>query len=135
MNTNTFDSHLILHPDNPLCKPYDALKITEIVEIINSQHQPQPQKKRRKRVIKNPCKCKNDTSRLCIACTEKPKDYMCFPCGHVCFCEECFKKFVDPNTYKKSNESDEYISYSYSSISNYCPVCRDYISRIIKIYF
>ena len=127
---NALNSHLILHPDNPLCIPYDAV---EIIGGADSTFKLSSNIKKKKRRIYKPCKCKTDTSKLCIACTEKPKDYMCFPCGHVCFCEDCFKKFTDTNTYK--NSSDDYIPYYYSSISNYCPVCRDYISRIIKIYF
>ena len=129
------NAHLILHPDNPLCIPYES------VEIIGGDESPFKSlsniKKKKKRHIRRPCKCKNDTSKLCIACTEKPKDYMCFPCGHVCFCEDCFKKFVDKDTYRNNDEniSNEYVPYYYSSISNYCPVCRDYISKIVKIYF
>lgn len=153
-HTNTQNTHLILHPNNPLCVPYE-------VEIIggnydsshydsphyDSSHYDSPRydslqlitkklKKKKKRILKKPCKCKTDTSRLCIACTEKPKDYICLPCGHVCFCEECFKKFTNENTYKRNaNDSEDYTYYNYNSISNYCPVCRDYISRIIKIYY
>jgi hypothetical protein len=106
MNPNT--SNLISHP-------FDT------VEIIGYDNVPNKPKKK-KRVLRR-CKCKdmNDANKLCIACTEKVKDYVCYPCGHVCFCEECSQTFI------ACRGSD--------TIYNYCPVCRDYILKIVKIYF
>ena len=54
----------------------------------------------------------------CLLCMSAPKSVALDPCGHVCLCAECAKKFGpgQPGT------------------AGACPVCRSSISRKLTVY-
>ncbi|XWV25427.1 putative E3 ubiquitin-protein ligase XBAT35-like [Tupanvirus deep ocean] len=57
-----------------------------------------------------------ENSSECSLCVEEPADTACVPCGHKNFCRECIENYLK--------------SYR----SNGCPVCRQKIDSLIKIY-
>ena len=58
--------------------------------------------------------------RLCVICLDKPKIYATNPCGHLCFCEDCYNLFE--NKENKENKEKE------------CPLCREPIINLLKIH-
>uniref|UniRef100_A0A0K0DSQ6 RING-type domain-containing protein n=1 Tax=Strongyloides stercoralis TaxID=6248 RepID=A0A0K0DSQ6_STRER len=58
---------------------------------------------------------KNEEIGSCVVCLVEPKSCLCFPCGHVCFCDECSKVFSDDN--------------------RLCPICRQRVEGICKVYY
>ena len=46
----------------------------------------------------------------CVICFDKPKQYLCVPCGHLCFCQDCKNATKD------------------------CPICRQKVVQIIKLF-
>ena len=49
--------------------------------------------------------------KLCCICYVNIKTHICIPCGHKCLCETCTKK-----------------------ITKTCPICKQQIFNIIKVY-
>ena len=54
-----------------------------------------------------------NNNHLCNACMEKNKEYLYYPCMHLCYCETCSEK-VDKTI---------------------CPICRKKDTLLTKIYF
>ena len=52
-----------------------------------------------------------DEKTQCCVCMTNIKKYACVPCGHLCLCGECGNKIEDE-----------------------CPICKEYIKEIIKIF-
>ncbi|CEF65167.1 Zinc finger, RING-type domain and Zinc finger, RING/FYVE/PHD-type domain-containing protein [Strongyloides ratti] len=57
----------------------------------------------------------NEDNKSCVVCLTESKTCLCFPCGHVCFCDKCSKLF------SQNNKS--------------CPICRQEIEGICKVYY
>jgi len=57
----------------------------------------------------------DNASNECSVCFEKPTDCVLYMCGHVCMCYECAQ-----DVRSKENPT--------------CPICREPIKDIIKIY-
>jgi hypothetical protein len=57
-----------------------------------------------------------ETSRsVCIVCMEQPPTLACVPCGHVCMCE------------------DDAVAFSRQA-DRRCPICRNHVQAIMKVY-
>eukprot|EP01129_Flabellula_baltica_P017053 TRINITY_DN932_c0_g1_i1.p1 TRINITY_DN932_c0_g1~~TRINITY_DN932_c0_g1_i1.p1 ORF type:complete len:277 (+),score=51.10 TRINITY_DN932_c0_g1_i1:46-876(+) len=56
-------------------------------------------------------KSRRSHSSWCTICMENEKTHACFPCGHLTYCAKCINYFTDT-----------------------CPICRERITSIIKIY-
>ena len=52
----------------------------------------------------------------CVICLDKPKDSCFYPCGHQCLCFECGERF--------RKEARHQV----------CPICRNRVKDIIKVY-
>uniref|UniRef100_A0A0N5B9H8 RING-type domain-containing protein n=1 Tax=Strongyloides papillosus TaxID=174720 RepID=A0A0N5B9H8_STREA len=81
--------------------------------INNSQNDNQitPQRK-----IETPKSSKGTVdSTSCVVCMVESRSWLCYPCGHVCFCDKCCKLF------SQNNKS--------------CPICRRKIDGICKVYY
>jgi hypothetical protein len=59
----------------------------------------------------SPCNPPVEGEPECNICYINVKKYACIPCGHMCMCGECANRIVDK-----------------------CPICKDKITDIIKIY-
>ena len=59
----------------------------------------------------SPCNPALEGEAECNICYINEKKYACIPCGHMCMCGECANRIVDK-----------------------CPICKDNIKDIIKIY-
>lgn len=104
---------------------------TDNVEIIGGQDDTRKNKKK-KRIMRSCRRCKKSKAEnLCIVCSEQIKNHACFPCGHVCFCTDCSQKFL---ICRYNHAIDTAYDETINSPYDYCPVCRDYIIKIIKIY-
>lgn len=55
----------------------------------------------------------------CVVCTQNPIQIVLTPCGHMCMCEECFKRFQD--AWKTQNKE--------------CPVCQQKVRSWAKVIF
>lgn len=53
-----------------------------------------------------------DDNNTCLICLSANKTFICVPCGHVVFCDECVMKYQEKS----------------------CPVCRKMTDVIIKVY-
>ena len=51
----------------------------------------------------------------CVICMTKPKDTMCYPCGHKCMCNSCATKMKNKGGAK-------------------CPMCRADIKDVVKVF-
>lgn len=56
------------------------------------------------------------THNLCVICMEKERDSIFYPCGHECVCSTCGKEFM------------------YKAVQKICPVCRNRIKDIVRVY-
>jgi len=54
---------------------------------------------------------------LCVICLVSPKNHAIVPCGHLCLCENCSVHYVDND--KKSGS---------------CPICRNDVTMVMKVY-
>ena len=63
-------------------------------------------------------------SNMCPICLTNRTDSYCNPCGHTA-CKECLQH----NTLSNNNNNNNNFN------SNKCPICREYISEIRKLYF
>ena len=52
----------------------------------------------------------------CVICLTNPKDSVFYPCGHQCICHGCSEKF--------KREARHQV----------CPLCRNRVKDIIKVY-
>jgi hypothetical protein len=52
----------------------------------------------------------------CVICMDQPKDTVFYPCGHQCLCKPCGDRF--------RKEARHQI----------CPICRNRVSDIIKVF-
>ena len=59
----------------------------------------------------SPCNLATEADAECNICYINEKKYACIPCGHMCMCGECANRILDK-----------------------CPICKDNITDIIKIY-
>lgn len=57
----------------------------------------------------------------CVICLSAPRTHIFAPCGHLCLCNHC--AFKTP--YRKRKISKK----------NFCPICRQESSSIVKVYF
>jgi hypothetical protein len=53
---------------------------------------------------------------LCIICMDHMKDSIFAPCGHECVCKKCGDHFMHQAT------------------SKLCPLCRERVTSVIKVY-
>ena len=54
--------------------------------------------------------------KCCVICLEAPKTHIIIPCGHKCLCEKCALTITDP------------------FITHACPICRNEIFNIFRVY-
>jgi hypothetical protein len=59
---------------------------------------------------------KHDKIGYCEICQENDKSRLCYPCGHFCLCDICSGRLLKQNGEKL------------------CPLCRDPVTEIIKVY-
>jgi len=66
----------------------------------------------RTEVLRSESSSSNDAN-LCVICLDKPKSIVLVPCGHVCICSSCSRL---------------------SNLTN-CPICRDPVNTMLRVYF
>lgn len=65
---------------------------------------------------------------LCIICTERDRNAAFTKCGHLCMCFECAETFRSPPTPEQSRRRRG------KKTKNLCPICRQQIDSVLKIY-
>jgi len=58
----------------------------------------------------------NISANKCIICLDKNKDSIFYPCGHECVCNDCGREYLRLIRDK------------------FCPVCRDRVKDLTKVY-
>lgn len=130
MISNTVHINTHINTPNGIFSPKSPTH--DEVEIIGELYKNTFNKKKKKRVLRYCKQCKRDNAnKLCIICSEQIKDHACYPCGHVCFCKDCSEKFI---ICRYDQSIDKAYDDEFASFYDYCPVCRDYIVKIFKIY-
>jgi len=83
-------------------------------EIYRGKPGPSPVQRARAQtqVIQVSASPSSDDANLCVICLDKPKSVVIVPCGHVCICSNC----------------------RHSNLQT-CPVCRETVETMLRVYF
>ncbi|ODN05982.1 Glucose dehydrogenase [FAD, quinone] [Orchesella cincta] len=65
---------------------------------------------------------------MCIICVERERNTAFTKCGHICMCYECARDFKN----QAKSQGSSVINRRNRAL---CPICRDPVSSILKIYF